>query len=186
MKKVFVIGSHKTGTSSMKTALILLGYRVLNQGIGYKFIEQVNNNDYSNLAKVINSSDAFQDSPWNHGDLYKWLYSKYPDTKFILTTRSTRNWLNSYIRWNDKHNIRKIWFYKLVSQGCYGVDDFLSNYNLMISKYEARNKEIVEFFKGKDNFMEFDIENNNGWDQLCGFLEVDSPNSNFPHANRTK
>ena len=48
------------------------------------------------------------------------------------------------------------------------------------------NREVIKFFENSDNFMEFDIENNNGWVQLCNFLDVDVVMSKFPHVNKTK
>lgn len=187
MNKVFVIGTHKTGTSTMKQCLIQLGYNILPFGVSYQHIIHEVNNNYDKLRPLIEKYDAFEDSPWNHNDLYKWLYKNYPDSKFILTTRNTKNWLDSYKRWTTQHSfIRNREFYKLASKSCYGVDDLIKYPNIMIKKYESRNREVIKFFENSDNFMEFDIENNNGWVQLCNFLDVDVVMSKFPHVNKTK
>lgn len=185
--KVFIIGSHKTGTTTMERCLIKLGFNMLPRGIGYQNIIHEVNKNYEKFRPFIEKYDGFQDSPWCHNDLYKWIHKNYPDSKFILTTRDTQNWLDSFIRWTTQYPfIRTKDFWKYISKSCYGVNDLIEHHDVMISKYEARNKEIIEYFKGNENFMEFDIENNNGWKQLCNFLNVDVINGSFPHLNKTK
>jgi hypothetical protein len=75
-------------------------------------------------------------------------------------------------------------FYTIISQTCYGVDDYLSNEQIFKTKYEERNLEIINHFKGKDNLLIIDVEKDNGWELLCNFLSVSTPNKPFPHLNK--
>ena len=186
MEKIFIIGCHKTGTTSVSRALTEFGYTFIHEPHSYAYIKHESSGEYDELKIPISKFDVFNDSPWNHADLYKWLYKNYPNAKFILTIRDTESWLGSYSRWEKRANIKKRWFYKPISQRCYGVDDFLANKTLMAQKYNQRNAEIIEFFKDKGDFLLFDIENNNGWKDICEFLGKDIPNIPFPHRNRTK
>ena len=44
--------------------------------------------------------------------------------------------------------------------------------------------EVREYFRNRpDDLLEVCWENNDGWDKLCTFLEVDKPTIAFPHAN---
>jgi hypothetical protein len=93
-KKAFGIGFHITGTSSLATALAMLGYRVTGGfGVDDPNIEK---NVYRIAGKLVQRYDAFQDNPWTV--LYKFLDKIYPQSKFILTIRDTRSWLNSIVK----------------------------------------------------------------------------------------
>jgi hypothetical protein len=50
-------------------------------------------------------------------------------------------------------------------------------------KYWKHNQQPPEFFKNDPRFLEMRIcdGNNDGWEKLCNFLEMDIPNIDFPH-----
>ena len=78
MKKIFGIGLPKTGQTSLATAMWTLGCKT----VQYPYnSSQIKNNDFAlDLPIVIN---------------YKKLDKKYPNSKFILTTRDFDSWLAS-------------------------------------------------------------------------------------------
>lgn len=190
MNKIFCIGSNKTGTTSLTKALQILGYSVCPEHIMFsinsKYFYEHSIGNYENLFKIVNNYNAFEDRPWNHDDFYKKLDEKFPDSKFILTIRDTDNWIESYRRWSIKIHLKEKWFYKLISQVCYGVDDFLSDELNMRNKYNKRNQDIINYFKDTNKLLVLNFEESQDWKPLCNFLNKPNPNCEFPHLNRTK
>src|SRR5262245_15341156 len=99
--KVFCVGGHKTGTSSMGEALAMLGYRVFPEPLWYSdpsLRDDFYAQRYGRLSDLIARYDAFEDSPFNHSRFYVWLYQTYADSRFILTLRDTARVIASYKR----------------------------------------------------------------------------------------
>ncbi len=188
--KIFCIGQNKTGTTTLTSALKHLNYRFCPEKIMYdnnsKYFSDYYEGKLSKLYDLVLKYDAFEDRPWNHTDFYVKLNEKYPDSKFILTIRDSQKWVDSCLRWNKKIGQKNRWFYKTISQTCYGNDDFLSDIPNMIEKYESRNNQIIEYFKGTDKLLILNFEEGDGWEKICPFLQKPIPNIPFPHKNQTK
>ena len=187
--KIFVIGSNKTGTTSLTKSLNMLGYNVCPEycySPNSNILRNFQLGNYEKLFYLVNQYDAFEDRPWNHTDFYKLLDNKYPNSKFILTIRDTDKWVNSVKKWGNKIGLVNPKFYTIVSQTCYGVDDYLSNEDIMMSKYNERNLEIIDYFKDKNNLLIINVEDGVGWEKLCPFLKCKTPNKPFPHLNKNK
>lgn len=184
--KVFVIGFNKTGTTSLKRALITLGYNFLSENRLYssKIFEEIHNKNFSSLEKHLKNYNAFKDRPWNHPGVYQYLDNKFENAKFILTLRDVDSWLNSYKKWNLSVNLHKQAYYKTISKICYNVDDFLSDEQTMKEVYNRTNNNIIEYFKDKNNLLVLDLEKGDGWEKLCPFLNSDMLQTKFPHANK--
>ncbi len=93
-RKVFCIGFHKTGTTSLELALKKLGYRVTGS-FGTKdpaIADKVHEMAYA----TVENFDAFEDNPWPI--LYKELDERFPGSKFILTRRPAEAWIKSQVR----------------------------------------------------------------------------------------
>lgn len=189
--KIFIIGSAKTGTTSVQHAVSQLGYIFAptfwrGKNKGYIYINEFSNHEYNKLFSVVEKYDAVKDRPWNQTNFYQLLDKRFPDSKFILTIRDTEAWLSSYGRWEKKIDLRNLPFYKTVSLKSYGVKDFLSYPQLMKQKYEERNKEVIDYFKNTNKLLIMDLEKGDGWEKLCLFLEENIIEGPFIHANRTK
>ena len=88
--KIFGIGLSKTGTTSLARALEILGYKTRDYIGVTKYIA----GDLSSVdLQEIDANDAFTDTPIP--SFYKQLDEKYPNSKFILTTRNMDDWLRS-------------------------------------------------------------------------------------------
>src|SRR5690554_1808437 len=95
-EKVFVIGFQKTGTTSLETALKILGYRV--HGGDKNLMKFERSEDLKKyISGVMQTWDAVQDMPWPL--FYRELYDLYPNAKFILTHRNPEKWINSVVRY---------------------------------------------------------------------------------------
>ncbi len=189
MTKIFLVGSNKTGTTSINMALASLGYKVLHPFRVFNnwdiYFNDFVNCRYERLYRLVDNHDVVKDRPFNHGDFYRILDAQYPNSKFILSVREPESWYGSYQRWNKKIGLRDKPFYRLVSQSCYGIDDFIANKEKMIEVYENRNKDIIEYFDNREDFCCISVSDDCCWEKICGLLGKDIPAFSFPHSNRT-
>jgi len=173
-EKVFCIGFHKTGTSTLAEALRHLGYRVTGpNGVRDPDIEH---SMLPMARQLVTRFDAFQDNPWPI--LYREMDDENPDSKFILTIRSSESWINSQVKHFGYHETpMRRWIY---GQGCPQ-----GNESLYMDRYERHNREVREYFKGRpDDLLVLRLANGDGWSKLCPFLGMDIPDIAFPHENK--
>ena len=172
--KVFGIGFHKTGTSSLGTALTLLGYRVAGvQGI---WDPNIASKVHEIAFSVADQFDAFQDNPWPV--LYRELDKRYPGSKFILTLRSTQEWIASVVQhFGSETSPMREWIY--------GVGNPLGNESIYVSRYETHNMQVIDYFKERPgSLLQMHITEGDGWRELCPFLELEMPDCEFPDVNK--
>ena len=81
--KVFGIGFHKTGTTTLGACLQQLGYNHVSLDKHAFFLYL--NNHVDALLTLMEHYDSFEDWPWPF--LYEEAYSRFPGSRFILTTR---------------------------------------------------------------------------------------------------
>jgi len=188
MYKIFCIGQNKTGTTSLTRALSTLGYRLCPEDMMYNYgsvhFKNFKDGKFDEILKIVEKYDAFEDRPWNHTDFYKILDRTFEGSKFILTTRDVEQWWDSYIKWDKKVGLRNLWHYKMNSEVCYGVDNFLDNPDLSKQIYLDRNDKIKNYFSGNPNFLVLDVNEDNKFEKLCKFLNKEFPNKSYPYLNR--
>ncbi|RCW91493.1 sulfotransferase family protein [Winogradskyella arenosi] len=179
--KVFIIGFHKTGTSSMGKALQILGYRVcgsLKEGVDLDKIRSSSKSELSeNTCQVLGKYDAFQDTPWFL--FYKELYDAFPDAKFILTIRDEDKWIKSIQRHFGNNSFQ---YHDYI----YGSHDTFADENKYRQIYNKHNNECKMFFlEKKKEILIIDLEHDiNKWQLICNYLNVNSPRTKFPYANK--
>lgn len=172
--KVFGIGFHKTGTKSLAKALRILGYRVTgpngvsDHDIGSKLVSLVD--------ELIPQYDAFQDNPWPL--VYEHLDRHCPGSRFILTVRDPQSWIRSQVRFFGRNTTP-------MREYIYGVGCPEGNEETYLRRYEQHNREVVEYFRGRDDLLVMDFERGDGWERLCPFLGKPVPEEPFPHINKT-
>jgi hypothetical protein len=173
--KIFCIGFHKTGTTSLDVALKNLGYRVTGpNGVDDPDIEK---NVLDMAYELVEKYDAFQDNPWPI--IYKQLDVKYPGSKFILTLRDPDSWIKSQVKqFGHKETPMRKWIY--------GVGYPEGNEDIYIKRFKQHNIEVQEYFKDRpEDLLVMDFSKGDGWEKLCPFLGVDIPKISFPHANKS-
>lgn len=174
--KVFCIGFHKTGTTTLEVALKKLGYRVTGSfgtkdpGIADKVYDLA-------FAKV-GEYDAFEDNPWPI--LYRELDERFPGSKFILTRRPAENWIRSQVKdFATTETPMRRWIYG-AGAGCPE-----GNEDVYIERYERHNREVLDYFRDRPgDLLVVDLPADAGWEKLCAFLGHDIPAEPFPHANK--
>ncbi len=173
--KVFCIGFHKTGTSSMTVALRELGYRVT--GPNGVHDPDIAENLWSIIERAVTEYDAFQDNPWPI--VYKELDARYPGSKFILTERDADGWIRSQVKHFGTRTTP-------MREMIYGADAGApeGNESIYLERYRRHGREVREYFKDRpDDLLIMDLTAGDGWPALCDFLGYEVPDKPFPRAN---
>ena len=178
MQRVFGIGFHKTGTSSLAEALRILGYNVCPENFAYFTRVAASVGGYGDCLMLAKEYEAFADSPWNYRGFYKVLDVVFPDSKFILTTRLSSRWYPSILRWAAMNNT--------MGDGSFlatlGMALTLDNEQQAIEAYLQHTADVREHFcRCPKKLLIVDWESGDGWQQLCDFLEKSVPKEPFPH-----
>ena len=168
--KVAGVGFHKTGTSTLREALKILGYRVADNKPG--LLIPVLKGQYQKVMKRLEHYDACEDLPWNR--LYQVIDQYYPGSKFILTLRDEEAWYASVSRHiGDLRSPMHEWLYGRGKKHALNV-------------YRQHNQAVRDYFKDRSaDFLEVDFSKGDGWEPLCEFLGKAVPNEPFPHFNNT-
>ena len=212
-RKLFGIGLSRTGTTSLSTALALLGYRT------YHFPRFVLRNSspivefraaMNRVARYLSGSRAtlFDDvvaglEGRNKLELkterieeydalvdtpvarfYRKLDGLYPKSRFIYTTRDLDAWLMSCERLFHPGYMRGERFVQL-TYDLYGTNKF--DAGLFTEAYYRHEEGIHEHFSDRPNdLLTMNICSGDGWEVLCRFLDVECPDVPFPRENVSK
>jgi hypothetical protein len=171
--KVFCIGLPRTGTTSLKRALNMLGYKTCS------LKDALENEDTAHVGDAI----CLPIERW------KDLVEEYPDAKFILTMReSSEVWFQSVCKRAEKKRSNP--GVAEQRERMYGhAWPTEENKQDFISIYEDRIDDILLYFYFKNklkNILLFCPENGDGWEKLCKFLDKPIPDRKYPHMNKSK
>ena len=208
-QKVFGIGLSKTGTSTLEAAcckylgfsykkthpqvfknvlsihwLQALKYKIRNWRSIYHLIlleDYLIRKDFTRIQNLINHFDFFADGPYPM--IYQEIDKLYPGSKFILTVRTDENaWLESF----KSHCMRGMTT-GIPRKHFFGYRYPHKHEKMYLKRYNEHNQEVREHFKDRpEDFIELCWENGDGWDELCSFLNLDKPQSPFPHENNRR
>lgn len=172
------VGFQKTGTSSLREALKILGYKV--KDTSSKALIPILKGNYSKIHRMIKNYDAVEDTPWYM--IYKELDELIPNSKFILTIRDKETWYQSVK--NHIGSLRSAHHEWIYGKGKGLPKDHKQN---TIAVYQKHNQEVIEYFKNRpDDLLIIDFTKGDNWEKLCFFLNEDVPNKAFPHYNNSK
>jgi len=199
VSKVFGIGFHKTGTSTLHSMLKTLGYKVCPPNKGYRHIKFWHSGDYGPIIKLASKYNGFQDSPWCHPDMYKVLERAFPESKFILTIREPEDWFVSFYKNysrlchpTGKFNYKKYakWDGRMYYDKIFGFipnhyDDLLKNKYDIINVYSGYNESVKNYFS-KDKLLVINWQAGDGWRDICIFLNKDIITGPIPWVKKSK
>lgn len=176
--KVFCIGFHKTGTSSLGRALRLLGYNVRRSELSDFKTPRAAQEILDFAFAQAEQYEAFRDNPWPI--VYREMDRKFFDSKFILTVRPAANWINSVVRhFGAETTPMREWIY---GAGCPQ-----GNEEIYLARYERHNREVIDYFRERPNdLLIMDLTENEGWEKLCRFLGKEIPGAPFPHVHKAE
>ena len=174
--KVIGVGFQKTGTSSLREALKILGYTVGDNN--YKLLFPILKGNFKRVLRRINRYDAVEDNPWPL--IYKQLDEKILGCKFILTLRNEESWYESVsAHIGDLRDPMHEWIYGR-GKGLPKDDKYNS-----IEVYRRHNEDVLNYFKNRpQDLLILDFSKGDGWEKLCKFLNKEIPAVPFPHVNK--
>ena len=179
--KIFGIGLSKTGTTSLASALGILGYKVKDcLGVSYYAKGDLSSID----MQILLSNDAFTDTPIP--SFFRELDIAFPNSKFILTVRDMEGWLASCKKqFNQKHADMQLIAQKQLFIDLYGTPVF--DAEKFRDGYDHFTSDVINYFKDRPNdLLIMNVANGDGWDKLCPFLDKPEPEAPFPKANVTQ
>lgn len=176
MKKIFIIGLPRTGTTSACVALLDLGFKVAHS---------VNTMSSIKAADVIGDTPAYCD--------YKKLDRKFPGSKFIYLDRNMEQWLpsvkNLLYKMLPGLTAKTGGFHPTVIR-CYKstfkhLDYASASSDIhLASCYATHKSAIFSYFSGRcSDFLAINIGEMDSYNKMLSFLGVDSSNTSFPALN---
>ena len=197
--KVFCVGANKTGTTSIGEFLKETGYRVAPQIPAERFINTWAIRDFRLLFQFCRKYEAFQDIPFSLDYTFQFLDFNFPNSKFILTIRSSaEEWLESYRRFTRKligpdkiinrENLSKInynypGFFIDSLDLIYGKNTPLFDEKIYTENYLHHNYSIETYFKYRRNqLLIINLSEPCASEKLCSFLNI-KPCIKIPHTN---
>ena len=172
--KVFCIGFHKTGTTSLGAALSRLGFRVCG-AVGVRD-PRIAERAQILVEERLGRFDAFRDNPWPV--LYAYLDRRCPGSKFILTIRDEDQWFASACHhFGSEDTPMRTWIY--------GVGHPVGHGQTYKRVFSAHNEAVQRYFSGRrDDLLVMNITEGDGWRELCRFLDLAAPSEPFPKLNQ--
>jgi len=201
-------GLGRTGTSSLKAALEILGFPC------YHMDELMRNPEHLDFWVEVSESDDFMNARRDDWDrvfqkfsaaidapancVYPALIRAYPEAKVILTHRDGGKWYDSayptiyqlqysvplrarllFYPWWDKFN-RTInrMFWQDVMQGC-----MEKGRDATANRVREWNEQALDVVPS-EQMLKFSVQE--GWEPLCKFLNVPIPSVPFPRVNDTE
>lgn len=169
--KVWGIGLGRTGTKSLTAALKILGYKnsIHNPGT------------FEELREVDSATEAGAQC------FYQYLDARFPGSKFVLTTRELRSWLESNKKAFSKYPIDRFdesspYYDAMIRNRMARWNSLEYDEPKIIERYFSHHLEVVRHFQDRpEQLLIMNIVNGDGWDELCGFLELPVPDVPFPH-----
>lgn len=177
MSKVFGIGLHRTGTTTLGACFKELGYDHLS--CRKDLLAKLRRGEINEIFSEVDKYQSFED--WPYPLMYKDLAKRYPDAKFVLTLRKDADvWLESFY----KHSLRRSPT-KNAQKLAYGVAYTLGNEDYLTSFYKSHEADVRAFFKATDpeRLLVVCWEADSSWTELCTFLGREVPSAPFPHEN---
>ena len=103
-QKIFCIGLHKTGTTSLAAEMKGMNFVVGNQLQATLLFDDWIKRDFTRLRKYCRTAQFFQDIPFCFPHTYIAIDQFFPGSKYILTVRdNAEQWYNSLINFHTKY-----------------------------------------------------------------------------------
>ena len=206
--KIFCISFQRTGTTSVGQFLKGLDYKVADWSVsnrnawGRKWVD-------GRLEEIFQSKDfrahqAFEDGPWFAPELYRQLYHRFPNSRFILFERDADAWFASMLSHSGGRSLgvtavhakiyrREEEYLDLCAVAGSAEEVDTNGLPLEGQKdhytriYRMRNRETRAFFAENDPARLYTarLEDADKWRGLAEFLGHDPARAEDVHANRS-
>ncbi|WP_223033941.1 sulfotransferase [Hanstruepera marina] len=199
-EKIFCIGLNKTGTTSLGSFFEMNNYPVANQRAGGLLLKAYLKRDFNEIIRFCSSKDrvVFQDVPFSLPYTYQHLFTKFPDSKFILTIRnSPEEWYESILNFHsnfynngkiptkeslkNSNYIYKGWSWELMNGIFFNNNDMLYDKESLIKFYNNHIETVLDYFKNnKAKLLVINIANKSDFYRLCEFFKIKTQDIGFP------
>ena len=128
--------------------------------------------------------DVFSDYPYCMS--YEYFDKKYKNTKFILITRDSEDWVTSvrnHGRLKEFTPIIIASWKKYLNIKNKTINDFSDKQ--LKDLYENHTKDVIKYFKNSKNFIHINLNDKDKASKICKFLNILS-STNFPKVNVTQ
>jgi hypothetical protein len=191
MPQIVCTGRNKTATTSIFTALEMLGYRATKRpwnGAGQDWPPLHAGVIRERCAPIWDAHDAFTDYPPAY--LVPLIDQRYPGSKFIHTYRSEGAWLRSSMAYYQQPNPT----HEMLYNG-HGKCDTPEARAVWVARYQMHNDFVRTYFERRPgDLLSINIDEPGAlsWDPICAFLGKPRPKNkaghvmDFPHANKSR
>lgn len=187
---VFGLGLSRTGTRSLTEGLHVLGFDTVHYPVDPGTLRALVRGDlqFPALDHYMGLTDITICSYYEDMD------RRFPDSKFVLTTRDEETWLASCRRhWDNsgisgrKHDPGKEVYRQIqvfLRTTVYGTQEFDSDSFRRTYRRHAEN--VRRYFSGRrDKLLILDLSSGEGFTQLAPFLGAQVPHVPFPHIGKS-
>jgi hypothetical protein len=178
--KIFIVGLPRTGTTSICSTMLELGFSVAHTAYTQKTFERAN---------VIADTPIFND--------FELLDKHYPNSQYIYLTRESQKWIPSIrqllLRMYE-NVVRDDGGFNPIIKRCYTeifspfTLDNINNDEFLLACYEQHKQNVIEYFaQQKRQLLIIDISNDNDYPALVDFLgmkEQHETHKKFPLLNQ--
>lgn len=177
--RVFGIGLNKTATKSLGMCFEAMGFK--NRTYSLQAFKLYQKKDWTALFEFIDQHDSFEDWPWPL--MYKEIDARYPDAKFILTTRVTEDiWYKSLckmaVRMGPMRDFEK---------PIYGYSMPHGHRQEHIDIYRKHNADVRAYFSDRPGkLLEICFDQGFHMNTLTDFLGEPEIDFKPPHANKSQ
>ena len=175
--KTFGIGMSRTGTGSLFYAM---------RELGYKSFHYILQKQWDLIIQEKKEFDFLNDMPVYFR--YQELDEKFPNSKFIFTTRDIDSWLHSAEQMWVKQRVALVQNtsdFGIFTKEFFGVKYF--DRQVFIDTYWSHKAGVEDYFKDRpQDLLEMDFSKGDDWKKLRAFVGHTGPKPTipFPHRNR--
>lgn len=182
--RIFGVGLHKTGTTSLAQAFRILGYDAAHWESPHWARYIWDELRETGRSRTLEMHYALCDLPIPL--LFRQLDRAYPHSKFVLTVREEDDWIRSIgVHWDA---MRRDWdhdvFSNFVHKELYGTTEF--DEAVFRARYRLHNAEVMSYFEHRpDDLLVLHIVEGTSMNSLCRFLGLPPIDRAFPHRHRS-
>ena len=198
--RIFCIGRNKTGTTSIKSALLDLGFVVGDQRQAEILYDRhYFAGEFGPIVDYCRSAEAFQDVPFSCPGTYRHLDRAFPGARFILSVRdSPEQWYRSLTRFHARlYGGGAIPSYADLQKARYVRPGFMTHIvrlygtspedpyapAAMMASYARHNAEVLDHFAGRpDQLLVVNLAEPDAYSRFKDFLGVAAPGDSFPRV----
>jgi len=210
--KIFCLSLQRSGTKSVGGFLGDNGFNVCSyrNALEHRLQPLWHGKKIEKLLKFLYETDydAFEDSPWWHGDLYKYVVNNVKDSKFVILERDAARWFDSMVKHSRGKNPGNTFYHSEIYGRLSNLNwlvGFNDNYDLSrdnnllditqsrelyIKFHHDYHAEMISYFKlmGFENRLFHAKLESVDWNALAEFVGLDSGSANFSntHSHKTK